>query len=441
MKECRKESNAAVRNWVACLDGTWDGECKDTNVHRLWLMLGGDAGSHGTAAYFPGVGTRRREWLRGALFGKGLAQQVKDAYAWLGARWREGDRIWLFGFSRGAYAARVLAGLIGLRGFPPDLRSGTRAKRLAAAAREYEGYRAKEAGAGVDVHFVGVFDTVGSLGIPELRRVRKLFALPRFHDTLPGPHLLHGRHAVAMDERRVPFLPTLWSDADGRPIAVLKKPGRSIKQVWFRGVHSDVGGQSDRRTNDIALGWMMDEAAALGLVFQPGARKGVRGDASAPLCRGGKPWYDRVLKKVPRAVPEVRCGAADIHPSVLVRRKKEGDPWSGEPADSDGWTSVPGGCGAVCTGLWLPGGSTVRLHGEFGEKRMWGFAANGVNPPPGRGWGGHQEVPLDGTPVTLARGGYLWVSANRHAASGILGNGKGIPCGRVRVEWGAQDKP
>ncbi len=72
---------------------------------------------------------------------------------------------------------------------------------------------------------------------------------------------------------------------------------------------------------------------------------------------------------------------------------------------------------------------------------MWGFAANGVNPPPGRGWGGHQEVPLDGTPVTLARGGYLWVSSNRHAASGILGSSKGIPCGRVRVEWGAQDKP
>lgn len=104
------------------------------------------------------------------------------------------------------------------------------------------------------------------------------------------------------------------------------------------------------------------------------------------------------------------------------------------PGRPCGWTPVAEGCGVVCTGLWVPGGTTIRLQGEFGRRRMWGFVANAGDPSPGGTWGGHRTVPLDGTPVAVSRGGYLWVSSDRYTATGILGSGRHIPSGRVRLE-------
>ena len=402
------------------MDGTWDGEKEGTNVWRLYRSLFRGEGQD--VSYFPGVGKRFGEIIRGGLFGLGLGRQVKEAYGWLAERWREGDRIWVFGFSRGAYAARSLAGMIGMRGIPAG----------ADAGKEYDGYRRGERTGSAEVWFTGVFDTVGKLGIPDARKWLNWLDRPekyRFHDTRPGAHLRHARHALAMDETRVLFMPTLWTGADGSPLVQAEGEGRTLKQVWFRGVHSDVGGKTDRGTNDIALGWMMDEAADVGLRFAPGERESVRGDPFAPLGIGeGGVW-----ERAPRAVPEVREGNESIHPSVLERRAGIGDGWEAARG-KDGWVATAAGRGTVCTGMWLEAGEEVRLRGEYGKTAMRGFVANGGEPEPDGTWGGHQPASLDGTPVRVKRGGYLHVTADRRGARGVRWGGHAVPSGQVRVE-------
>ena len=277
-----------------------------------------------------------------------------------------------------------------------------------------------------------MFDTVGKLGIPDTRKWLNWLDRPekyRFHDTRPGKHLRHARHAVAMDETRVLFMPTLWTGADGLPLERAEGEGRTLKQVWFRGVHSDIGGHMETGTNDVALGWMMDEAAELGLRFAPGARESVRGDPFAPLgtAEGGM-WA-----RAPRAVPEIQDGNENVHPSVMERRAKWADPWT-SAREADGWVKTAEGMRSVCTGLWLEEGKEVRIWGEYGKTKMWGFVANGGDPAPDGTWGGHEAVPLDGTPVRPKRGGYLHVASDGGAAKGVRWGGGRVPAGLVRVE-------
>lgn len=409
-----------MNDLVVCFDGTRNKEKTGTNVYRLYKFLRKDEGQE--VLYVPGVGTKTGEWARGLLFGWGLSRQIKSAYGWLAERWREGDRIWVFGFSRGAYAARSLAGMIGMRGIPAG----------ADAGKEYDGYRRGERTGSAEVWFTGVFDTVGKLGIPDTRKWLNWLDRPgkyRFHDTRPGAHLRHARHAVAMDETRVLFMPTLWTGADGLPLERAEGEGRTLKQVWFRGVHSDIGGHMETGTNDVALGWMMDEAAALGLRFEPGAREAVRGDPFAKLGKEeGWMW-----ERAPRAVPEIQAGNGNLHPSVLARRKKLKDPWTPHQ-ETSGWVETAEGRRSVCTGMWLEAEKEARIWGEYGKTKMWGFVANGGDPSPDGTWGGHQAVPLDGSPVTVKRGGYLHVASNRHAAKGVCRGGRRIPAGRVCVQ-------
>lgn len=409
-----------MKNFVVCLDGTWEKKKDETNVWRLHHFL--SRGNGQEVKYIPGVGTRVGEIIRGGLFGWGLGRQVKDGYGWLAERWRAGDRIWLFGFSRGAYAARALAGMLEMRGIPEG----------ADAEREYEGYRRGERAGWTEVFFAGVFDTVGKLGIPDQWRLANLFDHPgnyRFHDTRPGAHLRHARHALAMDETRVLFMPTLWTGTDGLPLAQAEGEGRTLKQVWFRGVHSDVGGKTAKGTNDVALGWMMDEAAELGLRFVPGARARVKGDPLGKLAleEGG------MLERAPRAVPEVRQENASIDPSVLERRAKGYGGWTAVWGEN-GWVETGAARRSACTGVWLEAGEEVKIRGEFGKKKMSAFVANGGDPAPDGTWGGHQVVPLDDRWVRVARGGYLHVTPDRRAAKGVRWGGCKVPAGRVRVE-------
>jgi hypothetical protein len=234
-------------------------------------------------------GGKLQKMLGGGL-GLGLNQNIQSAYYWLARNYKPGDQIFLFGFSRGAYTVRSLGGMIcgqgllNLGGVAADQR-WARVKTLFK-----EGYRkrrpldewggawsfhhgdpqVKQVGGdqadgcnGVGLHFVGVWDTVGAVGIPDDAALLNLLddEAGGFHDTMLSDSVVHACHAVALDEHRASFSPTLWTDIEQRD---------SVKQVWFPGAHSDVGGgYVQKGLSDSALKWMMDEAADAGLQLDP----------------------------------------------------------------------------------------------------------------------------------------------------------------------------
>ena len=215
--------------------------------------------------------------------------------------------------------------------------------------RSYDrGYRRRDAGGrwrdGLDfafdpqrpedipVDFIGVWDTVGALGIPEYLGWLNMFdPLHRysFHNVTLNPHIRHGRHAVAMDERRRPYMPALWSE----PYA----SGQDVKQVWFPGSHKDVGGGHLRMgLSDGALLWMIEEAReAVGLGFNPATVEQAQADPLDVLHEddliGGvlqplieptiRPWLEIFLHPQPRAVPKIDPDAPNpsVHTSVYER--------------------------------------------------------------------------------------------------------------------------
>ncbi|WP_066949772.1 DUF2235 domain-containing protein [Microtetraspora fusca] len=271
---------------IVCCDGTWNTPEMEsvTNVRRLYNALNEKDlnGDRQLAYYQPGVGTLRNRLLGGA-FGLGLSDNVMDAYLWLTMRYSPGDRISLFGFSRGAYTARSLAGMISACGLIdttkmdeaklwPQIKEiynrGYRQRKHDPHGREWRNgltFRwAPDNFEQIPIHFIGVWETVGALGIPAyMGWLSLLDPLHRydFHDMRLNPYIKHGRHAVAMDERRSPYTPALWSEPYG--------PAQVVKQVWFAGSHVDVGGgHSQRGLSDCALLWMIDEAReAVGIGF------------------------------------------------------------------------------------------------------------------------------------------------------------------------------
>jgi uncharacterized protein (DUF2235 family) len=259
-----------------CADGTWDGTSNDTNVFRLFNAIqvsadqlpfyDSDGGADGNPI---------EKLLRGA-FGTGLFQKVKDGYTRIAHAYEAGDEIFIFGFSRGAYTARSLAGMIANCGLPAQNFDDA----LVEAA--FQAYRNKDRRAAIlaelgqyamilpQITMVGVWDTVGSLGIPAIfGGVSPL--VYGFLDTGLHPNIKNAYHALAIDERRPEFPATLWT---GDPA-----PGQMIDQVWFCGVHSDVGGGYGGPTaggeatalSDITLGWMLNKAQALWLDISPAA--------------------------------------------------------------------------------------------------------------------------------------------------------------------------
>jgi len=262
------------RRIAFCADGTWDSVTNNTNVYRMSKAIVAIPGEQ-YSFYDDGVGANGApvEKLLGGAFGTGLFQKIKDGYSTISSVYEAGDEVFIFGFSRGAYTARSLAGMIAACGLPtknPD-------PNLVDTA--FQAYRNKDHRAAIlatlgnydlvpaTMTMVGVWDTVGSLGIPAIfGAVSPL--LYGFLDTSLTPKVLNAFHAVAVDERRAEFPATLWTSAPA--------PGQTLEQVYFCGVHCDVGGgyADDTGTgtalSDITFSWMMANAQALGLVFDPG---------------------------------------------------------------------------------------------------------------------------------------------------------------------------
>jgi uncharacterized protein (DUF2235 family) len=257
---------------IFCADGTWDSAKSHTNVYKLYKALITSAGQ--MPFYDDGVGASGNPIIKlvGGAFGTGLWAKIKEGYTKIAQVYEEGDEVFVFGFSRGAYTARSLAGMIMAVGLPSQNFSD------AMVDTAFDAYRDKLnradklkplAGDNLvipEIGMVGVWDTVGALGIPS--GIGGIDPLAYgFLDTSLHPDIKNACHALAIDERRAQFPPTLWKG----PAA----PGQTLEQVWFTGAHSDVGGgepddlPGTTALSDITLGWIMAKASAAGLNFDP----------------------------------------------------------------------------------------------------------------------------------------------------------------------------
>jgi uncharacterized protein (DUF2235 family) len=273
-----------AKRLVVCCDGTWNrpdqlsgGIAAPTNVTKVALAVArqDSAGTSQLLHYEAGVGTRRLERIRGGAFGLGLSRNVRDCYRFLVENYEPGDELFFFGFSRGAFTARSTAGLVRNSGILRAAHADrikdayglyrARGQRCHPRGIEAQIFRRMYSHPDPDIHFVGVWDTVGALGIP-IDGVRLPWITQRwsFHDTTLSSHVRFAYQALAIDEQRGPFRPTVWEQQKDAT-------GQTLEQLWFAGVHCDVGGgYSDPALAEIPLLWMVQRARACGLAFEPG---------------------------------------------------------------------------------------------------------------------------------------------------------------------------
>lgn len=268
-----------MRRLIVCCDGTWNRADWEggtaTNVVRIARAIPpnappaapGDPGIPQVVYYHQGVGTGNRlDRLLGGGLGIGLSHNVRDAYAFLVNNHEPGDEIFLFGFSRGAYTARALGGLIGTIGLLRKQQMGGFLDAWAyhrLGREERKLYREAfnrvfpDRREHVPIRCIAVWDTVGALGIPANRftgTLQPCKSTYRFHDTQLGDHVEHAFQALALDERRGPFRPAVWQRSRTAPARQV------LQQMWFAGVHSDVGGgYREHGTSDISLLWIAGE--------------------------------------------------------------------------------------------------------------------------------------------------------------------------------------
>ena len=271
----------AKKRLVICCDGTWNAPDSRhiTNVEKIARTVEIDlrrtGGVQQMVLYVSGVGagSYKVDRILGGAFGFGLFANIRSAYRFLALNYDEGDDIFVVGFSRGAYTARSLVGMIGRIGLLT--RDALVADKLEEAESRYragpEGttgfslspdeFRHRFCHTTSPITLLGVFDTVGALGVPGAVRNKR-----QFHDVNLSPIVACARQALALDERRLKFEPSLWEAADDQRRED-ESTGR-VEQVWFPGVHSDVGGGYAKcGLSDTALLWMVGEAREKGLVF------------------------------------------------------------------------------------------------------------------------------------------------------------------------------
>lgn len=255
---------------IFCADGTWNDAAANTNVYKFFKALNFTAEQ--CPIYDDGVGADGNTLLKlvGGAFGLGLDQKIKDGYTRISHLYEHGDEVFLFGFSRGAYTARSLAGMIAVCGLPTQNVDDQQTELAFAAYRQHDMTQRPQMLANLKQQYspddapitmVGVWDTVGSLGVPAIFGGIDMSRYG-FLDTSLHPDVKNAYQALSIDERRREFPATLWSGPSA--------PGQVIQQVYFTGVHCDVGGgYPETGLSDITLSWMMSKAKALGVDFDP----------------------------------------------------------------------------------------------------------------------------------------------------------------------------
>ncbi len=317
-----------VVDHVIILDGTFStlAAGMQTNAGILFQLLHESGRTahrtvHRTVYYEPGL--QWEGWRLGwdIIQGRGINRQIRRAYGWLASHYREGDRIFLFGYSRGAFAVRSLAGVIDRVGLLQREHATERGVSL--VYRHYR--RDPDSGASrafaarfchleAPIQLVGVFDTVKSLGIK--LPLFSMFASDKtaFHNHHLGASIRHGCHALALHETRRAFAPILWDCPPGWE--------GNIEQVWFRGAHGDIGGQignfaAARPLANIPLTWMLERAETLGLLLPPGWRARFVCDASGPMVGTWRSWGKWFILRRRRRVGQ--DPSERIHPTAIPK--------------------------------------------------------------------------------------------------------------------------
>jgi len=316
-----------MKRIVICSDGTWNAMREhgcNTNVVKLHDLVSRQDSKHimQVCFYDAGVGTAGDlDGLVGGITGCGLETNIKDCYRFLVETYAPGDEVYLFGFSRGAYTVRSLVGLIYNSGLLhqdridliPSAFKRYRSRELKPRSAEMKRFR-KENALEIPIRFLGVWDTVGALGIP-VRRFNFLKARHQFHDTKLSRIVEFAAQALAIDERRTPFRPAIWS-------AKATSAGHPVEQVWFAGDHRNIGGglQKSESVSDIALAWMMEKAEVAGLAFDRGDRmlQQLNSDPLAELHIEISGLF-RLIGLADREVMAFGQGLQSIHPSVEFR--------------------------------------------------------------------------------------------------------------------------
>lgn len=321
-----------MKRIVVCADGTWSirdqvnketGKRRPTNVTKLArAILPTDAGGvPQIVIYLEGVGTGPGiDKLTGGAFGSGIEKNIVSLYRSILYNYEPGDELYLFGFSRGAFTARSLAGFLKFAGllekdddyYTPDLYAcyegghGPGTPQWTAANRNVQGTRPCP-----PIRMIGVWDTVGSLGAPgvlgQVFNSRKY----QYHQVDLFPEIQHAFHALAIDERRKPFAPTLWEAPAGWT--------GQLEQAWFAGTHCNVGGgHAPDGLANVALHWLVGEAGHLGLAFNAAYLKpfSPRFDSVLHDSMGFK--Y-KLLGEITRPLGASARGNESIHESAVQR--------------------------------------------------------------------------------------------------------------------------
>ena len=341
-------TDRAPRNHVFIIDGTLsrvdDDDCI-THAGQLHAVLqGGKTGARQTLGYDRGVqGLGFSKWIDAAI-GRGFNESVIEGYATLASRYEPGDRIFLFGFSRGAYAARSIAGLIDRIGLlRKDAATERRVQRAFRYYQRDEQTTASRAFArdschsAVTIACIGVWDTVKALGLPYPLLSRFFPMATEFHDHELGESVRAAFQALATDEDRTAYAPILWERGDW---------AGHLEQVWFPGAHGDIGGERNCLIPPIPLTnlsfvWLVERAVAQGLLMPDGWQDAFPTDAGVPMV-GSRTGINRLfLIRHPR---EARIGVDGqaVHPSVFERYKrvKGYRPRAGGIALPDGTTTA-----------------------------------------------------------------------------------------------------
>ncbi len=325
-----------MKRIVICCDGTWnrpdqvhDGTTCASNVTKIARCIApvDQQGITQLAFYDKGVGTGRFDRLLGGGFGWGIKKKILDAYRFLMTSYEPGDELFFLGFSRGAYTVRSTFGLIRNSGLlKPEF-----AHKLDDA---YALYRRRDDASHPDAveselfrrtyawepraKFIGVFDTVGALGIPIgglFQIINKRWA---FHDMTLSSWVDNAFQALAIDEHRKPFRPSVWDQST-------KANGQVLEQVWFAGVHSNIGGSYPQAgLSDISLLWMIGKLKACGLAIDEASLQShanPKPDALGTLYNSQTIWYK--LAGLGDYVRPIGEKAAESVASTAVERMKK----------------------------------------------------------------------------------------------------------------------
>lgn len=331
-----------MKRLIVCCDGTWntpdqtdDGISTPTNVVKIYNAVDELSNADGIKQlkyYHPGVGADEKiiKKIKAGINGNGIDEIIMSAYSWLCRNYQPGDDIFLFGFSRGAFTVRSVSGLINQCSLLDlsECDDNTSWKWIEKAYKSYresgknkkwkDGIRFISLPEGVEkvpIKFIGVWDTVGSLGIPDDMTFLNLFdniKKHQFHNTELCDNVEYAMHAVAIDELRASFSPTLWTKFTNGP---------KRKQVWFPGEHGNVGGgRKETGLSDGALLWMIEQARAAGLVIKEQVVSQIKPDPM-DFAHSISGIY-KLLRTHPRSIPLIdQSNSEVIHESALKRQQ------------------------------------------------------------------------------------------------------------------------